>query len=262
MKLAFGVSYCGKNYYGWQKQAHSDNTVQYHVERALSQVADHSVELVCAGRTDSGVHATGQVIHIETHANRPLRGWQMGVNTQLPRDIRINWAMEVPDDFHARFSATARRYHYIIEDSSIGNAIFTGLIASYRYSLDSEKMHEAAQYLLGENDFSSFRAAQCQSNRPFRHIDFINVSRQGSYVVIDIQANAFLYHMVRNIVGALVEVGRGKQSPEYLAALLAAKDRTVAPPTFIADGLYLVEVVYDSVYNIPRIEKALPFLSP
>ncbi len=259
-KLALGVSYCGKNYYGWQKQAHSDNTVQYHVEKALSQVANHPIELVCAGRTDSGVHGTGQVIHIETQAERPLDGWQMGANRNLPRDIRINWVREVPDDFHARFSAKARRYHYVIEDNSQGNAIFWGLIGCYRYALDSEKMHEAAQYLLGENDFSSFRAVQCQSKTAYRHIDFINVIRKNNYIIVDIQANAFLYHMVRNIVGALVEVGRGKQPPEYLAALLEAQDRKVAPPTFMADGLYLVEVIYDKLYNIPSGGKALPFL--
>lgn len=260
MKLVFGISYCGKGYYGWQRQAHSDNTIQFHLEQALSTVANHPVALTCAGRTDSGVHATGQVIHIETQAIRSLHGWKMGVNRHLPPTIRVDWVQGADDEFHARFSAKYRRYQYIIEENSVGNAIFSGLVTPYRYALDVEKMHTAAQYLLGENDFSSFRAARCQSNSPFRHIDFIRVYRHGGFIIVDIQANAFLYHMVRNIVGTLQSIGNGKRPPEWMEQLLIARNRCLAAPTSIADGLYLVEVGYDSVYNIPTGGKILPFL--
>lgn len=260
MKLAFGISYCGRDYYGWQKQSHTDNTVQYHIEQALSAVANEDISLVCAGRTDSGVHATGQVIHIETTAVREQRGWKMGANTRLPKNIRVNWVQDVPDDFHARFSANYRRYQYIIEDDCNGNAIFDGLVTPYRYKLDSNIMHEAAQALLGEQDFSSFRAAQCQSNTANRHIDFVKVYRKEQFVIVDIQANAFLYHMVRNIVGSLLLIGQGKKPPSWLSELLQAKDRRLAAATAIANGLYLVEVGYNSVYNIPTGNHALPFI--
>lgn len=259
MKLALGVSYQGSNYYGWQKQSHSNNTVQYHVEKALSFVADEVVTLACAGRTDSGVHATGQVIHIETNANRQPHSWQMGTNSQLPRDIRIEWVAAVPADFHARFSARYRRYQYVIEDNSVGNAIFNGQVTAIREKLDSEAMHQAAQCLLGEQDFSSFRAAQCQSKTPFRHIDFIRVYRKGRFIIVDIQANAFLYHMVRNIVGSLLLIGKGKKPITWLSDVLSAKDRREAAATSIANGLYLIEVGYDSVYNLPLGGKQLPF---
>ncbi|MGY0398754.1 MAG: tRNA pseudouridine(38-40) synthase TruA [Ostreibacterium sp.] len=260
MRLAFGISYCGKGYYGWQKQLHSSNTIQYWLEKALSAVANQSITSYSAGRTDSGVHATGQVIHIETDAIRSLHGWQMGVNTHLPVNIRVNWVAEVSDNFHARFSANYRRYQYIIEENSIGHALFAGLITPYRHTLVVEKMHEAAQYLLGENDFSSFRAAQCQSNTSYRHIDAISVIRKNQYVIVDIQANAFLYHMVRNIVGALFLVGEEKQSPKWMGELLAKKCRQLAPATAIADGLYLVEIGYSLRYNIVKGGKLLPFL--
>ncbi len=251
-RLALGVSYRGTRYCGWQKQAHSDNTVQYHVEAALSQVANHPVSTRCAGRTDSGVHSTGQVIHMDTMAERSAHNWQSGTNRYLPRDIRINWVKTVDSDFHARFSAIYRRYHYVIEDNSVGHAIFTGLVTPYRYRLDVEKMHRAAQCLLGEQDFSSFRASQCQSNTSFRHIDFVNISRShdNRFVIVDIQANAFLYHMVRNIVGALLMVGRGKYSSQWLEELLLARDRKKAPATASADGLYLIAVGYPSTYHL------------
>lgn len=259
IKLAFGVSYCGRGYYGWQKQPHSDNTIQHHIEAALSKVANEPINLSCAGRTDSGVHGTGQIIHIETTAVRPLRGWRMGTNSYLPENIRINWVCGVSDDFHARFSAKYRRYQYIIEDNSGGNAVFSGLVTPCRYALNEKAMHEAAQFLLGENDFSSFRAAQCQSHSAHRNVHFIRVFRSNGFIVVDIQANAFLYHMVRNIVGALIAVGQGKYPPAWFAELLAARNRCLAPPTAIADGLYLIEVGYESVYNIPDNPITLPF---
>lgn len=260
MKLALGVSYNGRDYYGWQKQSHSNNTVQYHVEKALSFVADEPLALVCAGRTDSGVHGTGQVIHIETSAYRKSYSWQMGANSQLPRDIRIEWVTGVSADFHARFSAHYRRYQYVIEDNSVGNAIFHGQVTPVREKLDVSAMHQAAQCLLGEQDFSSFRAAQCQSNTPFRRVDFVRVYRNGGFVIVDIQANAFLYHMVRNIVGSLLQIGKGKKPITWLSAVLSAQNRREAAATAVASGLYLIEVGYDSVYNLPRGGKQLPFM--
>lgn len=261
MKLALGVSYKGTNYFGWQKQQHTENTVQYYVESALAKIANEPITVVCAGRTDSGVHATAQVIHLTTRAERSEYGWKMGSNTQLPPTIRVEWVRAVPEDFHARFSAHYRRYQYIIEDQSVGNSIFSGIITPVRGALDTERMQQAALCLLGEKDFSSFRAAQCQSQTSFRHIDFIHVYRKKRYVVIDIQANAFLYHMVRNLVGSLVYVGLHKRPVDWLSEVLSAKDRRQAAPTFIADGLYLVEVGYDSLYNIPVGGKSLPFMT-
>ncbi|PID66647.1 MAG: tRNA pseudouridine(38-40) synthase TruA [Gammaproteobacteria bacterium] len=260
MKLALGVSYCGRHYYGWQRQSHTHNTVQHYIELALSTVADETVNVCCAGRTDSGVHASGQVIHFSTNALRDLRGWKMGTNTQLPKDIRIHWVRAVADDFHARFSAKYRRYHYIIEDNSSGNAIFNGLVTPCRYALDAEAMQQAAQVLVGEHDFSSFRAAQCQSQTPNRHVDFIRVYRNGQFVIIDIQANAFLYHMVRNIVGSLLLIGQGKKEVAWLNKVLQERNRCLAGTTAGANGLYLVEVGYDSVYNIPAGNHPLPFI--
>lgn len=259
-QVALGISYRGTHYYGWQKQKHSDNTVQYHVERALSHVADHSVELVCAGRTDSGVHGLGQVIHISTPAQRSSHGWVRGANSHLPRDIRVNWAKVVADDFHARFSAIYRRYQYVIADKSLGNAVFDGLVTCHRYALDEKLMHEAAQCLLGEQDFSSFQAAQCQSQTPFRYIDFVHVYRVRGFVIIDIQANAFLYHMVRNIAGALMLVGSGKEPITWLSEVLLAKDRTQSAATAKAHGLYLIEVGYAKEHQIPVGYSPLPFV--
>ncbi len=257
-RIAMGISYRGCAYNGWQRQPHCPDTVQGHLEAALSQVANAPIETTCAGRTDSGVHGTGQVIHFDTPAQRSEYGWKMGVNTNLNKDIRVNWVREVDADFHARFSANSRRYHYVIEDDSVGNALFHQLITPCRQPLDAEAMHEAGQYLLGEQDFSSFRAAQCQSNTAFRHVDFVRVSRHGAFVVVDIQANAFLYHMVRNIVGALLLVGQGKCQPAWVGEVLAAKDRRQAPATAPADGLYLVDVGYKD-YAFPA-PPALPFV--
>lgn len=261
MKLALGISYKGCGYFGWQKQRHSDNTIQYHVEKSLTKIANEPVNLVCAGRTDSGVHATAQVVHLSTTAKRSEYNWKMGGNTQLPPTIRIEWVREVPESFHARFSARYRRYQYIIEDKSVGSSIFSGIVTPVRELLDTKIMQQAAQCLLGEQDFSSFRAAQCQSHSSFRHLEFITVYRKNRFVIIDIQANAFLYHMVRNIVGSLVLVGLHKKPVVWLGEVLGAKDRAQAAPTFIADGLYLIEVGYDPLYNLPVGGKPLPFIT-
>lgn len=251
MKIALGIEYDGSRYFGWQRQQNVDS-VQQKLEEALSIIANSPVDVFCAGRTDAGVHGTGQVVHFETDAKRPLQSWCFGTNAHLPPDIAVKWAVEVPEDFHARFSATARRYRYIIYNHKLRSAILPFGMSHYYHSLDVEKMHEAGQFLLGENDFSSFRAAQCQSHTPWRNVHHLNVSRQGDYIIVDIQANAFVHHMVRNIVGSLIEVGQGKQSAEWIKWLLEQRDRTLAAPTAKAEGLYLVDVTYPDQFAIPK----------
>ncbi|KAE9537051.1 tRNA pseudouridine(38,39,40) synthase TruA [Ursidibacter arcticus] len=260
MKIALGIEYDGSRYYGWQRQQNVDS-VQQKLEEALSIIANSPCEVFCAGRTDAGVHGTGQVVHFETSANRALQSWCFGTNTHLPPDIAVRWATIVPDDFHARFSATARRYRYIIYNHKLRSAILPFGVSHYYHELDAEKMHQAGQYLLGENDFSAFRAAQCQSHTPWRNVHHLNVSRQGDYIIVDIQANAFVHHMVRNIVGSLIEVGQGKQSIEWLKWLLEQRDRTLAAPTAKAEGLYLVDVTYPEHFAIPKTKLGPLFLS-
>ncbi|UXI02894.1 tRNA pseudouridine(38-40) synthase TruA [Photobacterium sp. TY1-4] len=251
MRVALGIEYDGAKYYGWQRQRDVDS-VQERLEKALSKIANHPVEVQCAGRTDAGVHGTGQVVHFETHVARKMVAWTMGANANLPKDIAVRWAVEVNEDFHARFSATARRYRYIIYNHALRPAILGAGVSHYHGELDVEKMHEAGQYLLGENDFTSFRAVYCQSLSPWRNLMHLNVSRQGHYVVIDIKANAFVHHMVRNITGSLIKVGRGEEKPEWMKWLLAQKDRTLAGATAKAEGLYLVEVDYPQAFGIPK----------
>ncbi len=259
MRIALGIEYDGSQYFGWQRQREV-NTVQQELEQALSKVANHQVDVFCAGRTDAGVHGTGQVIHFETDSIRTERGWTMGVNANLPDSIAVTWVKEVPEDFHARFSATARRYRYIIFNSKLRPGILAKGLSHYHSPLDHEKMHEAAQCLLGENDFSSFRAAQCQSNSPNRFIHFVNVSRHNQYVVIDIKANAFVHHMVRNIAGSLIAVGKGEQPVEWMAQVLAKKDRTQAAETAKPNGLYLIEVDYPEEFGLPKLHPGPLFL--
>ena len=215
MKIALGIEYDGARYFGWQRQDEVES-VQQTLETALSKVANEPVEVFCAGRTDSGVHGTGQVVHFETDAIRPMQAWCFGTNANLPDDIAVKWAVEVDDSFHARFSATARRYRYIILNQKLRSAILPKGVSHYHVDLDHEKMHEAGQYLLGENDFTSFRAAKCQSHTPWRNVHHLQVSRRQNYIIVDIQANAFVHHMVRNIVGSLIEVGQGKQPPIWI----------------------------------------------
>ncbi|MDG3088697.1 tRNA pseudouridine(38-40) synthase TruA [Vibrio hannami] len=252
MRIALGIEYDGTKYSGWQRQSHA-NSVQGELEKALSIVANKRVEVQCAGRTDAGVHGTGQVVHFDTDVIRKPVAWTMGVNANMPRDIAVRWAKEVPEEFHARFSATARRYRYIIYNHSLRPGILHSGISHYHNPLDAEKMHEAGQYLLGENDFTSFRAAYCQSRSPWRNAMHLNVTRHGNYIVVDIKANAFVHHMVRNIVGSLIVVGQGDQKPEWIEWLLAQKDRSLAGATAKAEGLYLVDVDYPEEFALPRM---------
>ncbi len=251
MRIALCVEYDGSNLYGWQRQR-DVASVQQHLEQALSQVANHPVEVQCAGRTDAGVHGTGQVVHFDTSAKRKLVAWTMGVNANLPSNIAVRWAKEVNDDFHARFSATARRYRYIIFNHPFRGGILSSGVSHYHNPLDEKLMHQAGQYLLGENDFTSFRAVHCQSRSPWRNVMHLNVTRHSQYVIIDIKANAFVHHMVRNIVGSLIEVGTGAQPVEWIEWLLAQKNRTLAGATAKAEGLYLVDVDYPGEFDLPR----------
>jgi len=205
----------------------------------------------CAGRTDAGVHATGQVIHFDCAASRPGRAWTQGANTRLPDDIAISWASPVDVSFHARFSACYRRYRYLILNRPARPGVLRDQVCWVSSGLDERRMHEAAQVLLGEQDFSAFRAASCQSRSPMRYVDLVRVQRERELVVIDIRANAFLHHMVRNIAGALIEVGRGEREPGWLATVLAGRDRTQASATAPPGGLYLVEVGYPGHFGLP-----------
>ena len=250
-KLALGIEYDGSRYYGWQRQ-NEVRSVQEKLEKALSKVANHPVVVFCAGRTDAGVHGTGQVVHFETTSQRADSAWTLGVNANLPDDIAVRWVKAVPDEFHARFSATARRYRYVIFNQRLRPAILGNGITHFYHPLDVEKMQRAGQCLIGENDFTSFRAVQCQSRTPWRNVMHLNVTRYGPYVIVDIKANAFVHHMVRNIVGSLMEIGCGNQPESWMADLLAAKDRTLAAATAKAEGLYLVAVDYPSHFALPQ----------
>lgn len=257
MRIALGVEYNGNHYAGWQRQSHDDNTVQQALETAISFVANHPVKTYCAGRTDRGVHGVSQVVHFDTTALRDERAWRLGINTKLPNTIRLHWVHFVDDSFHARFQATYRRYCYVLYENEQKSALLDGLVGFYRgqleQSLNVAKMHEAAQLLVGEKDFSSFRAANCQAKHAIRQLQKVAVTREKKFIVIDIQANSFLYHMVRNIVGSLIVVGEGKRSVAWFADLITAKNRQLAPAMAAASGLYLVEIGYNACYNLPKI---------
>ncbi len=249
--IALGIEYDGSKYYGWQRQQEV-RSVQEKLEKALSQVANEPIVVFCAGRTDAGVHATGQVVHFHTRSLRKDAAWTLGVNANLPGDIAVRWVKSVPEAFHARFSATARRYRYVIYNHRLRPAVLQQGVTHYHLPLDADRMHRAAQSLLGENDFTSFRAVQCQSRTPWRNLHHITVQRYGAYVIVDIKANAFVHHMVRNIVGSLMEVGCGNQPESWIAELLGLKDRTLAAATAKAEGLYLVAVDYPEAFALPK----------
>lgn len=250
MRLAAGIEYSGTHYAGWQRQD-SGPSVQTEVERALSKIADHPVEVVCAGRTDAGVHALGQVIHFETTAIRPPRGWVLGANGELPGDIALAWLVPVGDDFHARFSAVARTYQYLVLNRPVRSPLAQDRVCFWRTPLDAPRMHEALQVLVGTHDFSAFRASQCQSRVPIRRLERIAVERSGDLVRIEVRANAFLHHMVRNIVGSALAVGSGDRPPEWIADVLAGRDRRAAGMTAPAGGLYFASVDYPPAHGLP-----------
>lgn len=253
------VSYDGSSFSGFQKQSHS-RAIQGELERALSYVADEEVGLVCAGRTDAGVHASKQVIHFDSAARRNSRNWIKGVNSQLPREIRLLWVDQVPAQFHARFSALDRTYRYVIVCSETRPAILHEGVCWLRRNVDLTSMNQACTHLLGEQDFTAFRAANCQSKSCFRNVTHAQFYQSGNFVVFEITANAFLLHMVRNIVGSLLSVGGGARTPSWIAELLAQKDRTRAAPTAPPEGLYLVDVKYPAHFGIPRLARGPLFL--
>ena len=249
-RFAAGLEYDGRAYSGWQSQP-GLNTVQDVVQRAIARVADAPVECTCAGRTDAGVHALEQVVHCDSDAARSERSWRLGANTYLPQDVSVAWVREVPGHFHARYAALARSYRYFIFNRDSRPALAAGRATWERRPLDAGRMHAAAQALLGEHDFSAFRAIECQARSPVRRIDSLAVSRRGDWVEIGITANAFLHHMVRNIAGLLMTVGYGESPPERVAAVLATRDRKQNAATAPPDGLYLAAVRYPPEFGLP-----------
>jgi len=257
-RLAVGIEYDGTRYAGWQHQP-GLATIQDSVQKALSAVADHPVTVAAAGRTDAGVHACGQIAHFDTRAERPVRGWVLGANSNLPPDIAINWAMEVEPSFHARYTAQGRSYRYCMLRRATRPAILRDRVCWTRATLHVEAMHDAAQALVGEHDFSSFRAVECQSTTALRHVDAITVRGEGPLVVMEISANSYLHHMVRNIAGTLMQVGAGERPPAWVAEILAARDRSRAGITAPASGLYLWRVRYPPSLQIPEPVASRPW---
>jgi tRNA pseudouridine38-40 synthase len=252
VRIAAGIEYRGTGYCGWQKQATTSiPSIQATVEAALSSLADQPIEIICAGRTDKGVHASGQVIHFDTQAVRSEHAWLAGTNSYLPRDVVVTWVKEVDEAFHARFSAQSRRYQYTVYNSPIRPAINAEFLTWHFRELDLKRMQIAAQHLLGTHDFTSFRAVDCQAKSPIRTLDYIALDRQDRKIILDIRGNAFLHHMVRNIMGVFLKVGEGKAEPDWVLDLLACCDRSQAAETASASGLSLVEVSYPSEFEIP-----------
>lgn len=260
-RVAMVLEYDGSEYSGWQIQR-SASTVQEQLENALSTVAAAPVRVQCAGRTDTGVHATHQVVHFDAPAERSPKAWVMGSNSQLPPSVAVRHAQGVDQDFHARFSAVSRRYRYLVYNAPVRSAVVAGRLTWVRQPLTAELMNDAAQRLLGEQDFSAYRAASCQSSTPMRRMDAISVDRHGPVIVFDIQANAFLHHMVRNLVGTLLQVGRGIQPVTWPAQLLEGRDRTLAADTAAPDGLYLVGVSYPDSLGFAALPPGPPGYGP
>jgi tRNA pseudouridine38-40 synthase len=249
-RFAAGLEYDGSAFSGWQTQTHV-RSVQQVVNSALAIVADEVISTAAAGRTDAGVHACGQVIHFDSSASRNLRSWQLGTNSNLPPDVALQWVREVPDSFHARYSAVARTYRYVILQRDVRSPLDRQRAWHLRNPLDEERMSAAGQHLLGEHDFSAFRGAGCQAESPVRRIERLVVTRSGDHVHIEVRANGFLYHMVRNIVGALARVGAGAAEPGWLGALLAGRDRRLGAPTAPPEGLYLAGAHYPAELALP-----------
>lgn len=251
MRIALGVEYDGSQFFGWQSQA-GGHTVQDALQAALSGIANEPVLIIAAGRTDTGVHALEQVVHFDAPVERPLSAWVRGVNALLPKSIAVLWAHPVPDEFHARFSAQARSYRYLLVNRPVRCAVQHGKAGWFHTPLDVDRMCEAAQYLLGEHDFSAFRAAECQAKSPVKTLHRAHIERRGDFLLCDFYANAFLHHMIRNIMGGLVQVGAGKHPPEWMQTILEGRDRSLAAATFDAAGLYLAYIRYPSVFGLPE----------
>ena len=258
-RIALGIAYRGARYHGWQSQA-DGRTVQDQVEAALSTFAGCPVTTTCAGRTDTGVHALNQVVHLDAPVERLPVSWLRGTNRYLPDDVALQWCRPVADDFHARFSAVGRRYRYKLLESPVRPALETGLVGWVFRSLDGDAMQAAAALLLGEHDFTSFRSAACQARSPVKRLHRLDIARRGAYWHFDFDASAFLHHMVRNIMGCLVAVGQGSRPPAWLGEVLGARNRDVAAPTFDAAGLYFAGPYYDARHAVPQHTAAFDWL--
>ena len=255
MKIALGVEYDGSRFCGWQTQP-AGCAVQDALERALSEIAGEPVATVCAGRTDAGVHALAQVVHFDTGADRPESAWVRGVNTLLPPACAVTWSQPVADDFHARYSARARHYRYLLLNHPVRPAADQARVGWFHLPLDLEPMRSARRFLIGEHDFSAFRSSECQARSPVRTLTRLDIKRNADYLVFEFCGNAFLHHMVRNIVGCLVYVGKGKHPPEWVGEVLAGRDRNRAAPTFEAAGLYLSRVEYEARWGLPGVQRS------
>jgi tRNA pseudouridine38-40 synthase len=249
-RIAVGIEYDGSAYAGWQTQPAAPG-VQQLIEKALSGVAAEPVSLTCAGRTDAGVHAWGQVAHFDTGSARSARSWVLGANSELPPDLSLSWAMPVPEHFHARYSAEARTYQYLILNRDVRSALLAKRVAWIHRPLDGAAMAQAAKALVGEHDFSAFRSSDCQAKSPLRRMERLDVQRRGDFVVIEATANAFLHHMVRNIAGLLIAIGKGEQPPQWAHAVLTSGDRRQGAATAPAAGLYLLAVRYPAAFGLP-----------
>ena len=247
MKIALGVEYLGTDFHGWQIQKSGLRTVQGVVELALSKIANHPVRVFCSGRTDAGVHAQEQIIHFETQTTRTDGAWLFGGNANLPSDVNFKWAKEVNDDFHARFNAHARSYEYKIHHHPVRSSLKTGYYLWEPRSLNIDDMRKAAAFLVGEHDFSCFRGSMCQAKSPIKTIEYLQIDKIGDDLIIKVKANAFLHHMVRNLVGTLLKIGRGEENPEWMLSVLDSKDRKEAGPTAEPQGLYFIKAHYQSL---------------
>jgi len=258
-RIALGISYNGQGYAGWQSQP-SGNTVQDRLEAALSRFAAQPIATVCAGRTDAGVHGLMQVVHFDTPVRREPFSWVRGTNTFLPPDIAVQWAQPVPREFHSRASAIARRYAYVLLESPVRPSVECGRTGWVFRAMDGDAMRQAASHLLGEHDFTSFRASECQARSPVKQLRRIEITQRGAYWRFEFEANAFLHHMIRNIMGCLVMVGQGSQPPGWMGEVLAARSRDAAAPTFSPDGLYFLGPVYEDHWGLPQRTAAYDWL--
>jgi tRNA pseudouridine38-40 synthase len=259
MRIALGVEYDGEPYCGWQSQTGGCG-VQDFVEKAIKNIAEHKIRVHAAGRTDTGVHAMMQVVHFDTGTVRPDSAWVRGVNAFLPDSIRVLWAKIVDDEFHARFSAMRRSYQYLLANQTIAPAIKAQQAGWYHSPLDISNMQTGIAYLRGEHDFSAFRASECQAKSPIKNLQIATLEQHGHFMLFNFSANAFLQHQVRNMVGALIYVGNGKNPPEFIKSLLEQKDRTLSPPTFSPNGLYLAGVQYDEKFGLPNTQRQLTII--
>jgi tRNA pseudouridine38-40 synthase len=260
VRIALGIEYDGRPYSGWQSQPDAPN-VQDTLQAALSGIAGEPVSILAAGRTDAGVHALEQVGHFDTEAKRPLSAWVRGANALLPESLAVLWAHEVPDEFHARFSAQARSYRYLLVNRPVRSAVRHGKAGWFHAPLDVGGMREAARHLLGEHDFSAFRSSECQAKTPIKSLAQLDIRKDGDLIIFDLTADAFLHHMVRNVVGCLIYVGKGKHPPQWMREVLESRNRSMAAPTFAPGGLYLRRIAYDTKWGLPQLQHGLGRLS-